>query len=74
MRILLPFPLAITGEVYQMDNSGPRQFDFGVIRDATSNFSRANELGRGGFGVVYKVTTWKSVYPPSLNENATLVL
>ncbi|KAJ8422549.1 hypothetical protein Cgig2_032182 [Carnegiea gigantea] len=41
-------------EEHQMDNSGPRQFDFGVIRDATSNFSRGSELGRGGFGVVYK--------------------
>ena len=31
------------------------QFDFGTIRAATNNFSDANELGRGGFGVVYRV-------------------
>ncbi|KAF3451651.1 hypothetical protein FNV43_RR07746 [Rhamnella rubrinervis] len=29
-------------------------FDFGTIRDATSNFSDENKLGQGGFGVVYK--------------------
>jgi hypothetical protein len=31
------------------------QFDFGTIRVATDNFSEANKLGQGGFGVVYKV-------------------
>ncbi|KAK2405005.1 putative receptor protein kinase [Trifolium repens] len=30
------------------------QFNFDTIRVATSNFSEANKLGRGGFGVVYK--------------------
>ncbi|KAK4594978.1 hypothetical protein RGQ29_018636 [Quercus rubra] len=30
------------------------QFDFGTIRAATNNFSDANKLGRGGFGVVYR--------------------
>ncbi|KAL4628563.1 hypothetical protein ACB092_05G248300 [Castanea dentata] len=30
------------------------QFDFGKIRVATQNFSDANKLGKGGFGVVYK--------------------
>ncbi|XP_039118377.1 putative receptor-like protein kinase At4g00960 isoform X3 [Dioscorea cayenensis subsp. rotundata] len=29
-------------------------FDLATLRDATSNFSDENELGRGGFGVVYK--------------------
>jgi hypothetical protein len=31
------------------------QFNFGTIRLATDNFSEANKLGQGGFGVVYKV-------------------
>lgn len=31
------------------------QFDFGSIKVATNNFSDENKLGRGGFGVVYKV-------------------
>ncbi|PNX63437.1 cysteine-rich receptor-like protein kinase, partial [Trifolium pratense] len=30
------------------------QFDFETIRLATSNFSNANMLGEGGFGIVYK--------------------
>ncbi|CAA3016572.1 putative receptor-like protein kinase At4g00960 [Olea europaea var. sylvestris] len=30
------------------------QYDFGTIRVATNNFSEANKLGQGGFGVVYK--------------------
>ncbi|CAI9787895.1 unnamed protein product [Fraxinus pennsylvanica] len=31
------------------------QYDFSTIRAATDNFSDANKLGQGGFGVVYKV-------------------
>lgn len=31
------------------------QYDIGLIRGATDNFSDANRLGQGGFGVVYKV-------------------
>ncbi|KAG8635264.1 hypothetical protein MANES_16G014850v8 [Manihot esculenta] len=30
------------------------QFDFGIIRIATDDFSDANKLGQGGFGVVHK--------------------
>ena len=32
------------------------QFNFETLRVATSNFSEANKLGHGGFGVVYQVS------------------
>jgi hypothetical protein len=32
------------------------QFNFDTIGVATNNFSEANKLGRGGFGVVYQVS------------------
>ena len=31
------------------------QLGFGTIKVATDDFSDANKLGQGGFGVVYKV-------------------
>ncbi|PWA73029.1 cysteine-rich receptor-like protein kinase 8 [Artemisia annua] len=34
------------------------QYSFGVIREATDDFSENNKLGQGGFGLVYKA--WKS--------------
>ncbi|CAI9771180.1 unnamed protein product [Fraxinus pennsylvanica] len=36
------------------DNEKCSQYDFGTIRAATDNFSDANKLGQGGFGIVYK--------------------
>ncbi|KAK4757385.1 hypothetical protein SAY87_018686 [Trapa incisa] len=35
-------------------NMGPKKFRLGQIRRATGNFSPKNELGKGGFGTVYK--------------------
>jgi hypothetical protein len=35
-------------------------YDFSQVRDAASNFSERNKLGEGGFGPVYKVTTFCS--------------
>lgn len=35
---------------------GPVDFDFKILRDATNNFDKANKLGEGGFGEVYKGT------------------
>jgi hypothetical protein len=32
------------------------QFNFDTIGVATNNFSEANKLGHGGFGVVYQVS------------------
>ncbi|KAL5730989.1 non-specific serine/threonine protein kinase [Ranunculus cassubicifolius] len=37
-----------------MGSDASLQFDLDVIRTATNNFSDANKLGEGGFGVVYK--------------------
>ncbi|CAL8103358.1 unnamed protein product [Prunus armeniaca] len=34
------------------------QFNFNSIKIATSNFSEANKLGRGGFGAVYRGRLW----------------
>lgn len=31
------------------------QYNFNLVRAATNDFSEENKLGRGGFGVVYKV-------------------
>jgi len=31
------------------------QFDLVTIKEATNNFSPENEIGKGGFGEVYKV-------------------
>lgn len=34
---------------------GSKLMNFDVIATATNNFSELNELGKGGFGIVYKV-------------------
>ena len=41
--------------VEQIGSAESLQFDFETIKIATDDFSDANKLGRGGFGVVYKV-------------------
>ncbi|KAL6555020.1 hypothetical protein OROGR_006278 [Orobanche gracilis] len=40
------------GEIQTIDSL---QFSFDTIRDATNDFSDANKLGQGGFGIVYRV-------------------
>lgn len=35
------------------------QYNFGIIREATDDFSENNKLGEGGFGLVYKVMIHK---------------
>ena len=37
------------------------QLGFGTIKVATDDFSDANKLGQGGFGVVYKVNLTLSI-------------
>lgn len=50
-----------SGDTNEISNDGKRGNDLKVlsfqsIAAATDNFSTENELGRGGFGPVYKVT------------------
>ncbi|KAG6717316.1 hypothetical protein I3842_04G092700 [Carya illinoinensis] len=47
----LPLPTQGVDEISSADSL---QFDIGTIKVATDNFSAANELGKGGFGIVYK--------------------
>ncbi|EYU44081.1 hypothetical protein MIMGU_mgv1a023731mg [Erythranthe guttata] len=50
-----PMPLLSPPLPDDDDNSSEFQkYDFATIRAATDNFSIANKLGQGGFGVVYK--------------------
>ena len=41
-------------------NSELQFFDLNTIAEATNNFSSENEVGRGGFGSVFKVVTRES--------------
>ncbi|KAF5475400.1 hypothetical protein F2P56_007207 [Juglans regia] len=40
--------------VDEISSANSLQFDIGTIKVATDNFSAANKLGQGGFGIVYK--------------------
>ena len=46
------------------------QFDFSTIRVATDDFSEANKLGQGGFGVVYKVIVYYNI----TDEKYTIIM
>ncbi|KAL6514624.1 hypothetical protein OROGR_020203 [Orobanche gracilis] len=54
-EVLNPFPYEAqeddAGEIQTIDSL---QFGFDTIRDATNDFSDANKLGQGGFGIVYR--------------------
>ena len=45
-------------DVVEIGSVESLQFNFDTIRVATNDFSEANKLGQGGFGVVYKVTLY----------------
>ena len=44
-----------SGEADEIESLESLQFDFDTVKVATDDFSDANKLGQGGFGVVYKV-------------------
>ncbi|KAL0442887.1 UNVERIFIED_CONTAM: Cysteine-rich receptor-like protein kinase [Sesamum latifolium] len=48
------------------------QYDFGKIRAATNDFSDANKLGKGGFGIVYwgKLLTGQEIAVKRLSKNS----
>lgn len=56
---------------------GPVNFDFKILRDATNKFDKANKLGEGGFGEVYKgmLTNGKiiAVKKLSLGQSARVI-
>ena len=46
-------PVTKNNSDFGMANS--LQYDFAIVKAATSDFSNDNKLGKGGFGYVYKV-------------------
>ncbi|KAL8162276.1 hypothetical protein V2J09_013765 [Rumex salicifolius] len=38
----------------EISNIGPKKYQLKELKSATDNFNAKNELGRGGFGIVYK--------------------
>jgi hypothetical protein len=58
LNVLTCFSCEAVDEIISVESL---QFNFATIRVATENFSNANKLGQGGFGVVYKVI-WQYRY------------
>ncbi|XP_024963300.1 cysteine-rich receptor-like protein kinase 10 [Cynara cardunculus var. scolymus] len=41
-------------DINEISTAESLQYSFGIIREATNDFSESNKLGQGGFGLVYK--------------------
>jgi predicted Ser/Thr protein kinase len=55
--MLIIFKYSLIGSVGdELKTLESLQFKFATIEAATNKFSHVNEIGKGGFGVVYKVT------------------
>lgn len=61
---MLNYEMLLLSGIYSEKNI--RLFSYAELRSATDNFNRSNKVGRGGFGIVYKVTIhflmWCSVW------------
>ncbi|KAK4590146.1 hypothetical protein RGQ29_020620 [Quercus rubra] len=66
-----PPPVPITA-VEGIESVDSLQFDFSTIRAATNNFSDANKLGKGGFGIVYmgKLSNGQQIAVKRLSRNS----
>nr|GFD49665.1 concanavalin A-like lectin/glucanase, subgroup [Tanacetum cinerariifolium] len=42
------------GDMDEVSAADSLQYSFGIIKQATNDFSENNKLGQGGFGLVYK--------------------
>lgn len=55
LNFMLNKAMEETSSLCEIKSVESLQYDLDTIRAATNNFSEANKLGQGGFGVVYKV-------------------
>jgi hypothetical protein len=53
----------------QDQSAEPCDLRLQYLIDITDNFSGKREVGRGGFGVVYKVSSKISFFPFKINAN-----
>lgn len=44
------------GDIDEIRTAESLQYSFGILKEATDDFSESNKLGQGGFGLVYKVS------------------
>ena len=57
--------LAALEKVLLDETADPVNLPFSLLSSITGNFSGAHEIGRGGFGVVYRVS--KQTLHPEMN-------
>lgn len=49
--------------ILQDPSAKPRVLRLQELKEITNNFSKDRQLGKGGFGVVYKVIATNTIYP-----------
>ncbi|XP_047339691.1 cysteine-rich receptor-like protein kinase 44 [Impatiens glandulifera] len=53
-KLTIKFSCGVVSDGDDITNVESLQYDFKMIKAATKNFSAVNQLGEGGFGIVYK--------------------